>query len=191
VRSPEKADCLRSGKCGLGLKFHLAAGLSDFLSRKSNSRIQCGMLLTGYPMELAGIIFRPRDIVGAGEATEAVWVVTRTPFLRRLAALAAMLALALNLAALPLVQVQAGALDAFGQPICSEHASLPDQPNAPTDGITCQFCCTLSVAASAAAPVLPLPHAIEWKQPAVLIAALHLPSPSRHLLGPPRGPPRA
>jgi hypothetical protein len=111
--------------------------------------------------------------------------------LRRLAALAALLALALNLAALPLVQAQASALDAFGQPICSEHASLPDQPNAPADSAGCQFCCTLSVPASAAAPMLPLPRAIEWKQPAVVIAALHLPSPSRHLLGPPRGPPLA
>jgi hypothetical protein len=120
-------------------------------------------------------------------------VSTRTPFMRRLAALAATLALALNLAALPLVHAQAGALDAFGQPICSEHvdASLPDQPNAPADAATCQFCCTLSIAATAIAPTLPLPAAIEWKQPAIVIAALHLPSPSRHLLGPPRGPPLA
>jgi hypothetical protein len=104
-----------------------------------------------------------------------------------------MLALALNLAALPLVQAQASATDAFGNPICSEHlnASLPDQPNAPADMVGCQFCCTLSVAASAAPPVLPLPLAIEWKQPAIVIAALALPSPSRHLLGPPRGPPLA
>jgi len=104
-----------------------------------------------------------------------------------------MLALALNLAALPLVQAQAVALDAFGQPICSEHlnASSPDQPNAPADMAGCQFCCTLSVAASAAAPAVPLPYPIEWKQPAIGVAALALPSPSRHLLRPPRGPPLA
>ena len=117
----------------------------------------------------------------------------RAPFMQRLAAFAAMLALALNLAALPLVHAQASALDAFGQPICSEHvnASAPDQPNAPSDAATCQFCCTLSIAAAALAPMLPLPAAIEWKQPAIVIAALHLPSPCRHLLGPPRGPPTA
>lgn len=104
-----------------------------------------------------------------------------------------MLALALNLAVLPLVQAQATALDAFGQPICSEHltASGPDQPNAPAGGMACQFCCTLSVTAAAHAPVLPLPVAIAWKQPTIVAVALHLPSPSRHLLGPPRGPPVA
>src|SRR5690348_9265797 len=106
------------------------------------------MTPAGRRVELAGIIFRPHGIVGAGEATEAVGVVRRTPFLRRLAALAAMLALALNLAVLPLVQAQTVAVDAFGQPICSEHlnASSPDQPAAPADGLACQFCCTLSVA---------------------------------------------
>jgi len=117
----------------------------------------------------------------------------RTPFIRRLAAFAAMLALALNLAALPLVQAQGVALDAFGQPICSEHVNtqLPDQPGAPATALACQICCTLSVAASAASPVLPLPSAIEWKQPAIVALALDLPSPPRHLLAPPRGPPAA
>jgi hypothetical protein len=120
-------------------------------------------------------------------------VSVRAPFMRRLAALAAMLALALNLAALPLVHAQAGALDAFGQPICSEHvgASLPDQPNAPADAAACQFCCTVSIAAAALAPALPVPAVIEWKRPAIVAVSLHLPSPSRHLLGPPRGPPLA
>src|SRR3954469_8051232 len=107
--------------------------------------------------------------------------------MQRLAAFCAILALALNLAALPLVHAQASTLDAFGQPICSEHvnASLPDQPNAPGDAATRQFCGPVSTAAAALAPALPLPAAIEWKQPAIVIAALHLPSPSRHLLGPP------
>src|SRR3569833_3087999 len=111
--------------------------------------------------------------------------------MRRLTAFAAMLALALNLAALPIVHAQASALDAFAQPICSEHvnASLPDQPNAPADTPACQFCCTLSVAAAALAPALPLPAAIQWKQPAIVAVSLHLPSPSQHVLGPPRGPP--
>jgi hypothetical protein len=113
--------------------------------------------------------------------------------MRRLAAFAAMLALALNLAALPLVHAQANAVDAFGQPICSEHVNtaLPDQPNAPADATICQFCCTVSAAAAALAPALPVPIAVEWKQPAIVALTLHLPSPPRHLRGPPRGPPAA
>lgn len=150
------------------------------------------MTPAGRRMELAGIVFRPRGIVRVGEATEAGWVSARAPFMRRLAAFSAMLALALNLAALPLVHAQASATDAFGQPICSEHVNTsPDQPGAPAESVACQFCCTVSIAAAALAPVLPLPVAIAWSQPAVVAVAPSLPSPSHHLIGPPRGPPLA
>jgi hypothetical protein len=118
-------------------------------------------------------------------------VSARTPLMHRITALVAMFALAFNFAALPLAH--AHALDGFGQPICSEHVNtaLDGGPAAPTSDIACQFCCTLSIAAWAASPVLPLPSAIAWKEPAIVVVALQLPSPSRHLLGPPRGPPFA
>jgi hypothetical protein len=120
-------------------------------------------------------------------------VSARTPIRQRIAAFVAMLALGLNLAALALVQAHAAPLDTFGQPICSEHAnSAPgEQPGAPADAPFCQFCCMLTVAASADAPVLPMPAAAQWTQAGMSLIALQLPSPSHHLLAPPRGPPLA
>ena len=117
----------------------------------------------------------------------------RTPIRQSIAAFVAILALAINLAALPLVQAQAAPFDAFGQPICSEHASAApaEQPGAPADDVSCQFCCTLTFATSIAAPVLPIPTAMQWKQAATILPAPQLPSPPRHLLAPPRGPPQA
>ena len=105
------------------------------------------------------------------------------------AAFVAIVALALN----ALVQAQAAPFDAFDQPICSEHASAApaEQPGAPADDVSCQFCCTLTFATSIAAPVLPIPTAMQWKQAATILPAPQLPSPPRHLLAPPRGPPQA
>lgn len=118
---------------------------------------------------------------------------TRTTLRHRMAAFVATLALALNLAVAPFVQAQAALFDAFGQPICSEHASGASggQPGAPADAVQCQFCCTLAVAAPSDAPVLPMPRPIEWKRISPILVALQLPSPSAHLFAPPRGPPSA
>jgi hypothetical protein len=118
----------------------------------------------------------------------------RPSTLSRVAAFCAVLALALNVIALPVLARQLAPLDAFGQPICSEHANTAsaDEPLAPADdGSVCQFCCTIPLAAAPLSPALAPPSAVEWKQPAVAAVTLLLPSPSRHFLGPPRGPPRA
>lgn len=114
---------------------------------------------------------------------------TRVGAMRRVAAIAAAFALALNLAIGALASAVPEPLDTFGQPICSEHAAGSDNPSAPADTAQCQFCCVLSVADSVTAPVLPLPSGIEWRSPPRVLTAAPLPRPSRHLTGPPRGPP--
>jgi hypothetical protein len=111
--------------------------------------------------------------------------------MRRIAAFAAAFAFALNLAVGSLASTAPLQFDAFGQPICSEHAVNPELPSAPADSAQCQLCCVLAVADAVSAPVLPLPSTVEWKRPAPIGSALSLPPPSRHRTGPPRAPPIA
>jgi hypothetical protein len=122
--------------------------------------------------------------------TEGAPVSARDPIRQRIAAFVAMVALALNLAAWPLLQSQAAPPDPFGQPICSEHtiSTAGELPGGPAGALPCQFCCTLTIAASVDAPVLPAPSAIEWMQAASLIVPVQLPPPPTHRLAPPRGP---
>ena len=77
-------------------------------------------------------------------------VSARTAIRRRIATFLAMLALTYNIAASPLVQAHANALDAFGQPNCSEHANNApgDRPDGPAGAIPRQFCCPLTAAAT-------------------------------------------
>jgi len=102
-----------------------------------------------------------------------------------------MLALTYNIAASPLVQAHANALDAFGQPNCSEHANNApgDRPDGPAGAIPRQFCCPLTAAATLDALVLPAPVTMQWQRVVMTLVALRLPSRSTYTASSPRGPP--
>jgi hypothetical protein len=115
---------------------------------------------------------------------------------RRVAALVAMLALALNVTLGALCHCAPAVAETFGIPICAHHddsggAGGQQQPF-DDDGACCKCCRTLAFNVTAAAPALPLPTPVEWRKPAVVVIADRpLPAPRRHILESPRGPPLA
>jgi hypothetical protein len=113
----------------------------------------------------------------------------------QLTALVAAYALALNIGIGSLCHRNQQVVDAWGNPICTQHGNhdRAGQAQGPIDhsdypGFCCKCCGTAAFNVAAAAPDLPIPIRVEWKQPSVL-AAFDLPRPPRHLIEAARGPP--
>lgn len=117
---------------------------------------------------------------------------------RRLSALIAMYALALNIVLGAFCGCKAEAADDRAPIICT-HSDAHQTSNKghlhgqQDDGDLCCKCCgTIALNTVNAPPSLPLPVRIEWRNgPLILIADHVLPKPRRHIIESPRPPPIA